>query len=72
MTAKHSQNPYKNKVFGMTQNVPATYESIAGVRADVVSALPPDDIAFLRLLASMGLTLDSVYERISQKNDIKR
>jgi hypothetical protein len=51
----------------MTSNAGHTLETIAGVNSDVVSVLPPEDIAFLRLLSRMGLTLNSVYEKVQRK-----
>jgi hypothetical protein len=46
-------------------------EKIAGVRAEVVSVLSPEDRAFLRMLECAGITLDSIYDKIAKKGDLK-
>lgn len=41
--------------------------TIAGVEADVFASLPKDDQAFLKLIESIGYTLDAMYARVIVK-----
>jgi len=51
----------------MSLNAPCANESIAGVRGEVVSVLTPEDRAFLKLLAHAGMTLEGVFNRITEQ-----